>query len=287
MLTIRNALIVAAVLVLALGGAALAGSGEAADTTTTTVSQQTTTTLPPTTTTALSDDGPGIVTVPDLSGLTLAEARALLGDAGLDVVALPEPIDEAIVVAQEPAPGTEIAAGGEVVVDVQRIATCNAPDPLAPGPGQAIITVLYECDPDANVLTAGTGVPRIVPEPQTAEERLEWTLRSLLAGPTADEQKVGFVSGFDASTADALNSVTLTDGRLRVDFNDAIIVNNMGTATGMIQFNAELKRNVFPSPEVDTVEFSLNGDCEAWSALFESDGCWVISRADWNQELAG
>jgi hypothetical protein len=286
MLTLRNAFAVGAVLVLALGGAVLASSSEAADTPTTTLLPATTT-VPSTTTTPLSDNGLGLVTVPDLLGLTLAEARALLGDIGLDVVALPEPDDDAIVVAQEPAPGTETEAGAEVIVDVQPVATCNPPDPLAPGPGQAIITVLYECDSDANAPTAGTGVPRIVPEPETAEERIEWTLRGLLAGPTADEQKAGFESAFDASTADALNSVTLTDGRLTVDFNDAIIVNNMGTSTGMIFFKAELKRNVFLSPEVDTVEFSLNGDCEAWSALFESDGCQIISRADWNQERAG
>ena len=94
---------------------------------------------------------------------------------------------------------------------------------------------------------------------------------------------VGFVSGFDEATADALHGVTLTDGRLVVDFNDAIIVNNMSTSTGMVQFNAELHRNVFLHPEVDSVEFHFNGDCAAWSALFESDGCRVISRADWNQ----
>ena len=35
-----------------------------------------------------------------------------------------------------------------------------------------------------------------------------------------------------------------------------------------------------------TIEFNLNGNCAAWSALFESDGCRVISRADWDQDLA-
>ena len=43
----------------------------------------------------------------------------------------------------------------------------------------------------------------------------------------------------------------------------------------MIQFHAELHRNVFRHPEVDSAEFHFNGDCEAWSALFESDGCRV------------
>jgi spore germination protein GerM len=173
-----------------------------------------------------------------------------------------------------------------ITVDVQTVATCNPPDPLAPGPGQAIITVFYECGNDDTYPTAGIGVPRIVPEEANAVDRIEQTLRALLAGPTADEQAVGVKSAFDAETAEALRSVTLTDRRLVVDFNDAIIVNNMGTSTGMVQFNAELHRNVFRHSEVDSVEFHLNGDCAAWSALFESDGCRVISRADWEQDLA-
>ncbi len=245
------------------------------------------TTLPPVTTTTLPPVVvPGVVSVPDLSGRTLAEARQLLTDAGLDLEALGSDIDSAIVMAQEPAAGVDVEEGSVVTVDVQAIATCNPPDPVAPGAGQVIITVFYECGNDDVIPTPGIGVPRIVPEPDTTIDRIEQTLRSLLAGPTNDERIVGVVSGFDAATADALNSVTLTDGRLVVDFNDAIIVNNMGTATGMVQFNAELHRNVFAHPEVDSVEFHLNGDCEAWSALFEDSGCRVKSRADWDQDLA-
>jgi hypothetical protein len=245
------------------------------------------TTLPPVTTTTLPDVVvPGVVSVPELSGLTLAEARGVLGEAGLEIVAHPGDIEDAIVMAQEPAAGTEVDEGTVVTVDVQAIATCNPPDPLAPGPGQVIIAVFYECGNDDIYPTAGVGVPRIVPEEGEAVDRIEWTLRSLLAGPTTDEQLVGFKSGFDAATAEALNSATLTDGALVVDFNDAIIVNNMGTSTGMVQFNAELHRNVFFHPEVETVEFHLNGDCEAWSALFESDGCRVTTRSDWEQDLA-
>ena len=245
------------------------------------------TTLPPVTTTLPPVVVPGVVPVPDLSGMTLAEARQLLAETGLEVRALPGDIEEAIVVAQEPAPGVEVDEGTVVTVDVQVVATCNPPDPIAPGPGQVIITVLFECGNDDVIPTSGTGVARIVPEQGgEAIDRIEWTLRSLLAGLTPEEQAIGFKSGFDATTADALDSVTLTGGRLVVDFNDAIIVNNMGTATGMVQFNAALHRNVFLHPEVESVEFHLNGDCGAWSALFEADGCRVITRADWDQDLA-
>ena len=245
-----------------------------------------TTTIPPVTTTTLPLVVPGVVSVPDLSGLTLAEAKGLMSDAGLEIVALPEDNDAAIVMAQEPAPGVEVDEGTVVTVDVRAIATCNPPDPIAPGPGEVIISVFYECGNDDVWPTAGIGVPRIVPDEGEAVDRIERTFQSLLAGLTPDERAVGFTSAFDSATADALNSVTLVDGRLVVDFNEAIIVNNMSTSTGMVQFHADLQRNVFMHPEVDSVEFHFNGDCAAWSAMFESDGCRVTSRADWEQDLA-
>jgi len=247
-----------------------------------------TTTIPPVTTT-IPDVVvvPGIfVVVPNLTGLTLAEAKGMLGDAGLEVLALPDDNDAAIVTAQEPAPGAEVDEGTVVTVDVRPVATCNPPDPLAPGPGQVIISVFYECGNDGTYPTAGIGVPRIVPEQDEPVDRVDWTLQSLLAGPTADEEAVGVTSFFDDTTAGALNSVTLTNGALVVDFNEAIYVNNASTSTGGLFFGAELDRNVFSHPEVETVEFRVDGDCEAWSAFFQSDGCWVTSRSDWDRSLA-
>lgn len=247
-----------------------------------------TTTLPSVTTTLPPIVVPGVVSVPNLSGLTLADAQLLLADAGLEVVALPNDlVGSAIVMAQDPAPGVEVDEGTVVTVDVQVTPTCNPPDPLAPGAGQVIITVFFECDGDGMYPSPGVGGARVVPEQGgEAIDRIEWTLRSLLAGPTPDERAVGFTSFFDAGTADALNSVTLTDGRLVADFNEAIYVNNASTSTGGLYFNAELRANLFRHPEVDSVEFHVNGDCEAWSAFFQSDGCWVIPRADWDRDVA-
>jgi hypothetical protein len=237
------------------------------------------------TTTESPIETPVVVEVPDLTGLPVSAARSALEDRGLALAVLPAADDEAIVMAQEPVFGTQVDPGSTVTVDARTTSTCNAPDPLAPGSGEVIITVLFECGGDAIAPTEGVGVARIVPDSQRAAERIEWTLRSLLAGPTADERALGFTSAFDATTAAALNAVTLADGALVVDFNDAIVVNNMSTATGMVFFQAELKRNVFQHPEVDTVEFRFNGRCDAWSALFESDGCRIVTRAEWKVEL--
>ncbi|HSF84291.1 MAG TPA: PASTA domain-containing protein [Acidimicrobiia bacterium] len=281
MLPVRVPLLLVAVVVLAACGAA--DQDDVADATTlppstTTAAPNTTTTLPPVV-------APELVSVPDLSGVTLGEAEAILADTGLDILALSHPIDSAIVFAQEPAPGVEVDEGSVVTVDLLITPTCNPPDPIAPDDGQTIISVFYECGGDVTVPTPGIGVPRIVPESDQAVDRIEWTLRALLAGPTLDERIAGFVSAFDAATANALNGVTLIDEHLVVDFNDAIIVNNMNTSTGMIFFQAELHRNVFQHPEVVSVEFRFNGDCGAWSGLFESDGCRVVTQADWKRHL--
>jgi hypothetical protein len=242
------------------------------------------TTVPPATTTP---PPPVVFAVPDLQGLTVSEAQGLAETAGFELVVLGVDIGSAVISAQDPAPGVEVTAGAVVTVDAAVTPTCNPPDPIAPGIGQIIITAFFECDNGTTFPTAGIGVPRIVPEQGgEAIDRIEWTLRSLLAGPTEDERIAGFVSFFDAATADALNGVTLTDGVLVVDFNEDIYVDNANTSTGSLFFNASLRSNVFLHPEVDSVEFRVNGDCEAWSAFFESDGCWVITRADWEGQLA-
>nr|NIS43970.1 hypothetical protein [Desulfuromonadales bacterium] len=57
-------------------------------------------------------------------------------------------LDSAIVFAQEPAAGLDAEEGTVVILDVRVAATCNPPDPLAPGVGEVIITVFFECDGD-------------------------------------------------------------------------------------------------------------------------------------------
>lgn len=164
---------------------------------------------------------------------------------------------------------------------------CTAPASPLPGIGEIGIDVFFECDSDGLYPTGGIAVRRIVPEQGgEAIDRIEWTLRTLLAGPTDEERNVGFNSFFDTTTAEALNGVTLVEGHVVADFNEAIYVNNASTSTGGVFFNAELRSNLFQHPEVESAEFHINGDCEAWSAFFQSDGCWIITRAEWDQQLA-
>jgi hypothetical protein len=244
-------------------------------------------TQPPATPTPPDVVGSVTVAVPDLVGMTLTEARAALAELGLEIEAAPPAADSAVIVAQEPLAGTELGEGSPVIVDARIPVTCEPSIAGEPQPGQVEIAVLFECGGDGLFPTPGIAVPRIVPEGSgEAIDRIEWTLRNLLFGPNEEERIAGFSSFFDLTTADALNTVTLTEGHVVADFNEAILVNNAGTSTGGLFFNAELRANLFQHPEVDSIEFHVNGDCDAWSAFFQSDGCWVITRADWNSELA-
>lgn len=244
-------------------------------------------TEPPAQTTSPPVVAPGVVSVPELVGLSLGEARELLTGIGLEIEAVPPAADSAVIIAQDPLAGTDLTEGSSVLVDARIPPTCETIVAGEPQPGQMAITVLFECDGDGLFPTPGIPLQRIVPAGNgDAIDRIEWTLRNVLFGPSEEERIAGFTSFFDAATADALISVTLTDGHVVADFNEMILVNNASTSTGSVFFNAELRANLFQHPEVDSVEFRVNGDCDAWAAFFQSDGCWVVTRADWEAQLA-
>jgi len=115
---------------------------------------------------------------------------------------------------------------------------------------------------------------------------IESALRHLLAGPTEEERGSGFISWFGEGTADALISVSMTDGHLVADFNDGILVNNASTSSGSVGFNDEIRVNLFAFEEVDSIELRINGSCEAWSAYFEGEGCWIVTRQAYEEGTA-
>ncbi len=115
---------------------------------------------------------------------------------------------------------------------------------------------------------------------------IESALRHVVAGPSAADRSVGFYSFFSEETAGSLLSVSIANGSLIADFNDAILVNNASTSSGSAAFNDELRQNLFAFPEVDSVEFRVNGSCNAWASFFQFDGCWVVTRQAWEDGSA-
>jgi hypothetical protein len=109
-------------------------------------------------------------------------------------------------------------------------------------------------------------------------------MNHLLAGPNATERADGFGSFFSEESAGALLTGNLQDGHLILDFTEGITVDNASTATGSTFFLAELYANAFQFEQVGSVEFRINGSCEAfWEFLQAGPTCNVLDRAGWEQ----
>jgi hypothetical protein len=249
------------------------------------------TTFPPTTattTTGVETTSPPVSTavVPNLDGLTVADAREILDELGLVLEVTeqyPSRSGFGLITAQGPLAGETADVGSAVAVGIRVEAPCLAgpAEPEIPA-GSMMVKVLFECAGDGLYPDVSTPVSRTAPDGPNV---IEATLRALLAGLTDDERATGLGSFFSADTADALNSVTLGSGRLVVDFNDAILINNAGTSTGSTYFLAELNANLFQFPEVGSIEYRLNGSCDAFYGWLQGS-CQVGTRAQWEQSLA-
>jgi hypothetical protein len=249
-------------------------------TTTTVASPQTTTTSFQ----VITTDAPGLVVVPDITGLTADEARTQLAGLSLSLEITeqyPSRDGFGFITAQYPEAGEEAAPGSTISVGVRVEAGCLSYDSGAPTARSTTVQVLFECAPDGWYPDVSTPITRVV----AASDPIEATLRELLAGPTEEERAMGFGSSFSTNTAGALKSANLVAGRLTVDFNDSITVNNASTSTGSMYFLAELQANLFQFPEVESIAFRLDGSCEAFFNWLQY-GCEILTRTQWEQQVA-
>lgn len=108
---------------------------------------------------------------------------------------------------------------------------------------------------------------------------LQAALEVLLAGPTAAEREADLGSWFSSRTATMLRSVTLRDGHAVVDLDDLRpIIPNASTSAGSRRLLAELDATVFQFPTVESVEYRLEGDCEAFNEWLQRGGCDARTR---------
>ena len=76
------------------------------------------------------------------------------------------------------------------------------------------------------------------------------------------------------------------DGILVIDLVDidSSDVGNLNTSTASRAWHTALAANMFQFDDISTIEMRVNGSCDAYSTLFEGEGCWRIDRehAPWN-----
>ena len=133
---------------------------------------------------------------------------------------------------------------------------------------------------------AGGGLPG--EEPQRAHgpaevtaRMLEVALREHLAGPTPEEREEGLSSWFSPETAHALRSVSVDGGgNAVVDFrNLASLIPAASSSAGSAMLLGELNATVFQHPAVSTVEYRLDGSCEAFWNWLQYE-CQILTREE-------
>lgn len=113
-----------------------------------------------------------------------------------------------------------------------------------------------------------------------AEGVVRLALETLLQGPLPEERAAGITSFFGPGTEGLLRDVFLQGDTMVVDFGDfSATVPNAGSSTGSFYFLMELNGTVFAVPGVETVEYRMEGSCEAfWNFL--QRGCQVVRRPE-------
>lgn len=133
---------------------------------------------------------------------------------------------------------------------------------------------------------AGSGLPGEEPQrahgPAEATARmLEVALREHLAGPTQEEREEGLTSWFSPETAHTLRSVSVDGGgNAVVDFrNLASLIPAASSSAGSAMLLGELNATVFQHPAVSTVEYRLDGSCEAFWNWLQYE-CQILTREE-------
>lgn len=169
--------------------------------------------------------GPADVAVPDVVGLSLEEAKAALEDVGFDVVVETATNETArgTVVAQDPAPGAEVAAGSQVTLTV------------SDGPGQARVPDVQgtsEADAIEELRAAGFAVTVV----RQQSDEAEGTVISQVPGPS--------------TLADKGSAVTITVSEGRSVTVPEVVGKSPVAATNLLR-DAGLQVKAQPFPSTD------------------------------------
>lgn len=141
-----------------------------------------------------------------------------------------------------------------------------------PGDGEMLVKAYFSCDAEDNPPEEPLRAVHRVRERSPAV--LQAALEVLLAGPSAAERDAGLGSWFSSKTATMLRSVKIEAGHAIVDLDDLRpVIPNASTSAGSRRLLAQLDATVFQFRSVESVEYRLEGDCEAFNEWLQYGGC--------------
>jgi hypothetical protein len=142
--------------------------------------------------------------------------------------------------------------------------------PTAPGSEATRVTVVFtrEEQPVAVERPIPAGAPPAVA-----------AVEALLRGPDDAERAEGLHSWFSPATAGLLRSVEVDEvGRAVVDFHDLRpVISGASSAAGSEMLLHQLNGTLFALPHVTSVEYRIDGSCEAFWAWLQRE-CTVVTR---------
>lgn len=108
---------------------------------------------------------------------------------------------------------------------------------------------------------------------------VEAAFRDLVAGPTGDEAARGADAIiFSVETSETVQSVTLDNGLLSVDFSDfREVIANASTSCGSMSLLSQLNTTAFQFEEVERVRYLIEGSCDAFSNWLQRE-CTEYTR---------
>jgi hypothetical protein len=141
-----------------------------------------------------------------------------------------------------------------------------------PGDGEMLVKAYFSCEAEENPSEEPLRAVYRVRERSPAV--LQAALEVLLAGPDAGERDAGLGSWFSSRTATMLRSVKIEAGHAIVDLDDLRpVIPNASTSAGSRRLLAQLDATVFQFRSVESVEYRLEADCEAFNEWLQYGGC--------------
>jgi hypothetical protein len=154
------------------------------------------------------------------------------------------------------------------------------PEAETPAPVKTDVWVFYTMADDSNM----TPVPvaRSVGQGDMGQVGLlRNALEELLKGPTEAEKAAGLISWFSVETADTLTGVGQSGGNFDADFTGwNTLIPNASTSAGSQMLLSQLNSTVFQFDFVQSIAYSLDGDCDAFWQWLQM-GCHPVTRAEW------